>query len=130
MISFNTLSFLPNVQKASTMLKGTLPSLKKVSTLFSKITTPVKNMNKCFSSINASTSINDNTQKEKKSKKQVMSKSLEGPTICRFPELYTYLINNSLRLTSLELALMKEIETNSAANMAGAPDQAQYFQWL
>lgn len=58
------------------------------------------------------------------------AKSVCGPTIASHPEIYPYLLQHSLRQTPEQAALMKEIEVSERAAMAGAPEEAQFLQFL
>lgn len=59
------------------------------------------------------------------------SKSLRPPVICDAPQpLFDYMLQHSDRRTPEQLALQHQVDTGSAAVMAGSPDQAAFFQLL
>jgi len=58
-----------------------------------------------------------------------MAKHQTGLTLGNHPELYPYLLDH-IREDDIQRSLRAHIETKERSGMAGAPDEAAFFQWL
>merc|ERR1712151_385632 len=63
-------------------------------------------------------------------KKNFSSNNNSKMTINNHPQLYEYMLKNSLRQTPLQIQMQNEIESMEMDMMNGSPDEAQFLQWL